>query len=219
MVVSALDADGLRRAANTDNPRSFAARARAKRWREFQRRFPEIAQLRVLDLGGTPRYWRAAPVRPKHVTVVNLIAEPADEPWIDSVEGDVLALDLGEQFDLVVSNSLIEHIVGIGDRRRLVDAIEKHAPRHWVQTPNKYFPVEPHWLFPFMQFLPRKTRITIAQRWKFGHIRAESREQAKQEVDGIQLLGPQSMTSYFPDSEIWVERVFGLPKSLVAVKQ
>ncbi len=174
--------------------------------------------MRVLDLGGTPRYWRAAPVKPQHVTVVNLIAEPADEQWIDSVEGDVLTLDLGEQFDLVVSNSLIEHIVGITPRRQLIETIDRHAPRHWVQTPNKYFPVEPHWLFPFMQFLPRQTRITIAQRWKFGHIRAATREEAKQEVDGVELLGPQSMKSYFPDSDLWVERAFGLPKSLVAVR-
>ena len=65
--------------------------------------------MHVVDLGGTPRFWRAAPVRPARVTVINLLPEVADEPWIDSRPGD--ALDrLEGHFDIAFSNSLIEHL-------------------------------------------------------------------------------------------------------------
>ena len=37
--------------------------------------FPDIEKMRVLDLGGTVRYWETSLVRPKAVVVVNLLPE------------------------------------------------------------------------------------------------------------------------------------------------
>lgn len=37
-----------------EDPRSVSARARASRWVRFTETFPDIAEMRVLDLGGTP---------------------------------------------------------------------------------------------------------------------------------------------------------------------
>lgn len=175
--------------------------------------------MRVLDLGGTPRFWRAAPAKPAHVTIVNLITEVSDERWIDSRQGDIFKLPCAEQYDLVVSNSVIEHLGGNDQRTRFAEVVENHAPRHWVQTPNFFFPIEPHWLFPGMQFLPTRGRVAVAERWKLGHIRAPSREAAEREVAEIDLLTPKALAGYFPSSEIWSERLAGLAKSITAVKQ
>jgi hypothetical protein len=204
---------------NTDDPHSLAGRARAKRFTEFNRRFPQLAEMRVLDLGGTPRFWRAAPVKPAHVTIVNLIPEVSDEPWIDSRPGDIFNLSAGEQFELVVSNSVIEHLGGHEQRRRFAEIVEAHAPRHWVQTPNYYFPVEPHWLFPGMQFLPTSGRVAVAKHWKLGHIRARSLAEAKREVAEVELLTRKMLAGYFPSSEIWDERLAGMAKSITAIKE
>ena len=35
------------------------------------------------------------------------------------------------------------------------------AQLHWVQTPYRYFPVEPHFLFPGFQFLPLTVRAVL----------------------------------------------------------
>lgn len=128
--------------------------------------------MRVLDLGGTSLFWSRAPVRPRHVTVINL-NEPGDPlPWLRTLRGDACeAKDLvgQEEFDLVLSNSLIEHLGGHRTRQRFADVVRAMAPRYVVQTPYRYFPVEPHWLFPGMQFLPLNARQWLAPRWPLGH--------------------------------------------------
>ena len=47
----------------------------------------------------------------------------------------------------------------------------QHVGRNYfIQTPNFYFPVEPHWVFPFFQFLPVATRVMLTRRFSLGHI-------------------------------------------------
>lgn len=209
--------------ANPDNPRSLSARARVKRWTQFVERFPELPDMRVLDLGGTPAYWRSAPVRPAHVTTVNIddrLTDDADgDDWLRVVIGDACAPGLdGERFDLVVSNSLLEHLGEHGRRQRFADVVRRSADQHWVQTPYRYFPLEPHWLFPAFQFLPRSARIAVTRTWPVGHRYAPDRERAIALVDEVELVSGRAMRAYFPDSRIWFERVAGVPKSIVAIR-
>jgi hypothetical protein len=41
-----------------------STRSRLRRWGEFVSRFPDLAEMNALDLGGTTAFWEAAPVRP-----------------------------------------------------------------------------------------------------------------------------------------------------------
>jgi hypothetical protein len=115
----------------------------------------------------------------------------------------------------VYSNSVIEHVGGHGARERYVETVRTCAPRYWVQTPSRYFPLEPHWLFPGFQFLPVGARMTVSRRWPYGHIRSTSRT-AFTDVSGVELLTPRQMRHYFPDGQVWRERVLGMTKSVVA---
>lgn len=200
-----------------DDPRSFSSRARSRRWARFAHEFPELGSMRVLDLGGTPEYWRKAPTRPASVTVVNLSKGIAEEPWITTVAGDACAFaETG--FDLVVSNSLLEHLGGPARRRVFADAVSRAAPRHWVQTPYRYFPVEPHWLFPGFQFLPVAARVAITRHWKHGHRHQPDRDRALKLVLEVELVGEAELQHLFPEARIWRERAGGLVKSLVSVR-
>ena len=202
---------------NPDNPRSLGARMRARRWEVFSSAFPDLRDAKLLDLGGGPRFWRNAPLHPAHVTSVNLSAAEADEPWITHIVGDACEIgDLGA-FDIVFSNSLIEHVGGHERRVRLAELVVTSAPRYWVQTPYRYFPVEPHFVVPGMQFLPLGARAAIAQRWHAGPRRI-SPDQALTMVEWIDLIGIRQLRSYFPQARIEVERLGGLPKSIIAVK-
>ena len=208
-----------------ESPTSVGARARIRRWTMFREAFPGIERMRVLDLGGTADSWRRSPVRPAHVTVLNL-NEPgeSDDDSILLIRGDacdaadVLArFDVDTSFDVVFSNSLIEHVGGHARRVELAHQVHELAPRHWLQTPYRYFPLEPHWLFPGMQFMPAAARAKIAMHWPLVHTRPPSLDAARQAVLWTELVSITEMREYFPASTILRERVLGITKSLIAL--
>ena len=211
----------LRSAVNPDSRHSFTGRARAKRWQHLVETFPLFSEMRVLDLGGTPQAWKLAPVMPRSVTTVNLQLFETDDSSITAVAGDACDLPgtiLKERFDLVFSNSLLEHVGGHIQRQKLADSIHLLADRHWIQTPYRYFPIEPHWVFPGMQWLPYEARVRVSMHWRAGHIKTVNRDEAEGQVDEIDLLGIAQMRRYFPDSTLWYERFAGLIKSVVAIR-
>lgn len=203
------------------NESSLSERIRRRRWKLIRECVPDLAELRVLDLGGTGLWWGKAPVRPRHVTVITLWDADQTHPSVTMIQGDALRADElvnGQEFDLVFSNSLIEHLGGHALRRRFADVVTSLAPRYVVQTPYRYFPVEPHWMFPGFQFLSVQARSYIAPRWPLGHTHGWDKRQAANEVMATDLLSATEMRAYFPDAEIVWERVGGFPKSMIAVR-
>jgi hypothetical protein len=191
----------------------------------FTRLFPDIQEMSVVDLGGTVEFWRRAPVRPAKVTIINL-SEPGEpgDPGLIPLLGDACKAsrvleqqDVPSRFDIVVSNSLMEHVGGHAKRLQLAQEVRDLAPFHWVQTPYRYFPVEPHWVFPGMQFLPVVVRTQIALRWPLSHILPPNVDVARREVMWTELLGITEMEAYFPQSVIYRERMLGVVKSIIAV--
>ena len=57
-------------------------------------------------------------------------------------------------FDVVFSNSVIEHVETYENQRRMAAEIRRVGRRYFVQTPNRHFPLEPHFLVPGFQLLP-----------------------------------------------------------------
>ena len=194
---------------------------RRRRWKLILRHVPRLAELRVLDLGGTTVWWSRAPVRPRHITVVNLHEPGEGFAGLTAIQGDALRADellRGEDFDLVFSNSLIEHLGGDPARRRFAEVVASLAPRYVVQTPYRYFPVEQHWMFPGFQFLPKSVRSYLAPRWPLGHTHGWEPRAAAEEVASIELLSASEMREYFPEAHLVWERVMGVPKSMIAIK-
>jgi Methyltransferase domain len=176
----------------------------------------------VIDLGGTAETWLRADVRPASVHVVNLEPEaPSRVPWIRSDQADACDLPAhirSASYDLVFSNAVIEHVGGHAQRMKFAKAVHRLAPRHWIQTPYRYFPIEPHWLFPGFQFLPVTVRARISQSWPLTHTRSIGREQGLSAAMGVELIGRSEMAFYFPASVLKSERMAGLVKSLIAIK-
>jgi hypothetical protein len=199
---------------------SLSARARQKRWHQFEAAFPDISELTVLDLGGDARAWRSAPVRPRRVILVNVFDQEVEEPWMEALNADACdpEADLPGA-DLIYSNSVIEHVGGHWRRQRFAAAVRK-ADRYWVQTPNRYFPIEPHFMMPWLQHFPLRAKAFLVAHWPVGHYASyRDREKILEGAMDIELLSGAEMGIYFPDAEIRRERVLGLTKSLIAVKQ
>ena len=199
-----------------------------RRHQKFLEVFPGVASMSIVDLGGTVDYWLRSGITPERVVLVNpgLPLTGVDRPsWITVVRADACEYDGGgERFDLAYSNSVIEHVGGFARRREFADRVHELAPRHWVQTPDRYFPVEPHWGVPAMQFLPVRARLSIATRWAWGRRdaaeRTPERIRANEEVCLMtELVTAAELRRLFPGSTIWSERVAGLSKSLVAINR
>lgn len=207
-----------------DGSSSVGQRMRRRRWEWLLSEFPEIESMSVVDLGGTAESWVRAPVRPASVHVVNLSSEPgsAIPTWMRVDYGDACNLPAqisDGSYDIVFSNSVIEHVGGHAQRLKFADSVHKLADRHWVQTPYRYFPIEPHWLFPGFQFLPLALRAEISQRWPLMHTRSTSRVAGLEAALSVELLSRSAMEYYFPESSIHAERVAGMTKSLVAIRK
>jgi len=202
-----------------DHDGSLTHRCRQRRDEEFGRRFPDLTDMRVLDLGGTAISWRVLPLRPSSVTLVNLDqAEEPAESWMNVVHADACTGGFGK-YDLVFSNSLMEHLSGHARRQQFAEVVQESAPSWWIQTPYRYFPIEPHWFFPCFQFLPFRARLMICQHWNTLHVPAvKDTAKAAEMVASVELISATEMRMYFPDSEIWFERIAGLPKSLISIR-
>jgi hypothetical protein len=88
-----------------------------------------------------------------------------------------------------------------------------------VQTPNRYFPIEPHFLFPGFQFLPERAKVFMLKRFRLGWFpRAKTDEEALGYAREITLLSRRQFSQLFPDGRIIDERFAGLVKSFTAVR-
>ncbi|HEY1919592.1 MAG TPA: class I SAM-dependent methyltransferase [Streptosporangiaceae bacterium] len=199
-----------------------ARRRREERGRWLAEVFPDLDQMTVLDLGGRVLTWQRAPVRPKHVHCVNLLDPPKDIPdWAEAEVGDACNLPehiTSRRYDLVFSNSVIEHVGGHANRLKFAENVHSLADAHWVQTPYRYFLMEPHLMAPMVQFMPLTTRAWMARRWPLSYGRGRTTDRSLNQVLNIELLDRTHMRYYFPDSKIGVEKAFGMPKSLVAYR-
>ena len=209
--------------ASSPGGHGIAEKSRASRQELLRSRFPSLVDMTVLDLGGTPDWWRQHEVRPAEVTVVNLKGRRPPESWMTFVRGDACAPPAAvanRHFDLVFSNSLIEHVGGHHRRQELADVVHALGDHHFVETPYRYFPMEPHWMFPGFQFLPTATRSAITRRWSRGHVKpaGADRHAAMESVLTVELLPVAELAHYFPDSTIVRERYCGLTKAIIAVR-
>jgi hypothetical protein len=205
-----------------DALRSWAAgSATVQRWREGRYRlFEELCRVqptdRIIDVGAG---WGAALERFNDVNpivAVDLTPDPTS-PWLSTPNVTVATADgtalpfTDREFDVAFSNSVIEHVPP-ERQQAFANEISRVANRYWVQTPNRYFPIEPHYQVPLFQFLPDRVRRWLNSRFTLGW-------QGKGEWEEITLLGAGDMRRLFPDAEIHRERVLGLTKSLIAVRR
>lgn len=197
---------------------SVSRRFRARRFEEFLRLLRVSPGDSILDVGGSPEIWWGSGLE-NGVTILN-IDVPAHRPvpfrW---VQGDARRMDMfGEgEFDVVFSNSVIEHVGELADQRQMADEVRRVGDRYWVQTPNKHFPIEAHFVFPFCQYLPPRLRLQVARIWPLSFARKLGLDPAYG-AEHIWLLAFHDMQSLFPDADIWRERVGFLTKSLVALR-
>lgn len=201
---------------------SLANRLRRRRFQIFQQLISDLERpLRVLDVGGKENFWIQMRFDEPDVQVVllNLHRQETQSSRITAVQGDATAMSefQDSEFDVVLSNSVIEHLSTWDRQVLMANEIQRVGGRYFVQTPNRRFPIEPHFYVPWFQYLPTAARARLVQRFPLGyHERANSRSEALEMVREVRLLTASELRALFPGAALYRERVGGVTKSLVA---
>lgn len=202
---------------------SLATRMRRARFALFLSLLDRLdGHLEILDIGGTQEFWNlmtGSNPGDVRVTLLNIEHQPVSSSRFLSTVGDARSMPQyqNQSFDVVFSNSVIEHVGSYEDQSRMANEVMRVGRRYFVQTPNKRFPLEPHFLFPFFQYLPGPVRAQMVHRFDVGwYKRIPSLEKAREEVDSIQLLTRKQFAALFPGAAIYEEKILGLTKSFVA---
>jgi hypothetical protein len=212
----------LRQLADNRNAGSLATRLRRRRFRLFEALLSRLERpVRILDIGGTQRFWEtmgSGTLPGVRITLLNLTPAPASRADLMAVCGDARRLPFRDRsFDVAFSNSVIEHVGGPEDQRRMAGEIRRVAARYFVQTPNRFFPIEPHFLFPGFQFLPLGVRTHLVRRFRVGWFeRTADAAEARRLAASVRLLGRREFQRLFPDARLYRERILALTKSFVA---
>lgn len=182
----------------------------------------------IVDVGGSRVYWNTIgrdflEYHAVRIAVVNNNRSfmEADDAVFSFHLGD--GCDLGRfadgQFDIAHSNSVIEHVGGWSRMAAFARELRRVGRACFVQTPNFWFPVEPHFAVPFVHWLPRPVMVHLIARHAIGNVRrAADLGEAYACIDGIRLLDRTMMTAHFPDCDIVPERFLGFTKSFIAVR-
>ena len=172
----------------------------------------------ILDVGGKINFWENRGLAGNNdyiITIVNIEKEKSLYSNIKTKMGD--ATDLSpfndKSFDVVHSNSVIEHLYNFNNQSKMASEIVRVGNKYIVQTPNKYFFIEPHYLLPFFQFLPNKLKYLILTKTKLSRLKKWEENFAKQYIKEIRLLSLKEIKVFFPSSKIYFEKFLGMNKS------
>ncbi|MBX2860172.1 MAG: class I SAM-dependent methyltransferase [Vampirovibrio sp.] len=231
------------RLANSKQKGSFAARARQKRFRLLLDLLQTVPRpISILDVGGNRTFWQNLVQAASHdygysadssnplfegmaITLLNIkvdalaqVTSDIDGIRFTYIQGDGCHMPkfADGQFDVVFSNSVIEHVYTFENQQKMAQEIQRVGQRYFVQTPNRYFPVEPHFLFPCFQFLPRPVQRFLLKHWELGwYPKVSEPSVADRMIDEIRLMKRRELQALFPEGELTEEKFAGLVKSFI----
>jgi hypothetical protein len=186
---------------------------RRKKVERFLRLARATGNQTLLDVGGSPGMsGEFLPIYSAFRMVVMLNLRPSVQLpaglRVALVAADGCELPFEDSsFDWVFSNAVIEHVGGLDRQIAFASEIRRVARKgYFVTTPNKFFPIEPHTLFPLFQFMPKT--------WKQQVLDFCPRRPI--DWDNIKLLSSYELRKMFPEGRIISSGAPLLPNSLVA---
>jgi hypothetical protein len=198
---------------------------RTRRMRRFAAVFRPTRDTSILDVGGALYNWQTIGCDAR-VTLVNIgfrYFKVADRlpPNVSLALGDGRRLAYADDsFEICYSNSVIEHLSDFEGQQRFAAEVRRVGRGVWVQTPARWFFLEPHLVTPFIHWLPRSWQRRLLRNFTlWGLLRRPSQARVDEFLHEVRLLTYSEMKALFPDCRIERERFFGMTKAYVAVRR
>lgn len=206
----------------------YSKRFRTRRNRKLSELIDQIPNTRILDVGGLPDFWATVPSAPTAGEIVILNSGTGEysslEDMLESkglklasnmrvVLGDACALEYADaEFDLVVCNSVLEHVGEWRNAESAAAELKRVAKRGWVQVPAYEFPLEVHYMRPFVHWLAEPLRA-VWLRMTVKRFRHYTPAEFRVMFERTRLLTKREMKYLFPEADLHAERFIGLRKS------
>lgn len=213
--------------------RQYTRGKRLGRFNEFMK--GAIGPVRLIDLGGTVRFWENWGLKKRPLLDVTLAnshdvdishsEDPINLPNLRRERVNVLTLSASDlaRYDVIFSNSMIEHLPNPDAQRQLARAIVDSGRPYFLQTPNKRSPVDPHFpspLVPFFAAYPRKVQARLLTWSPLGSpSAATSYAAAIRRLENYHPLSVGDIRRLFPQARVVVERPMGVPMSIIAMSE
>lgn len=155
------------------------------------------------------------------ITIVNIEETELGEGPFKCMVGDACQIDLPDNaFDIVHSNSVIEHVGDAEAVSAFACEVRRLAPAYYLQTPNWWFPVDPHfWKVPFFHWMPKAVRAELLARFRIASAgRVKDRTLAREIVEETRLVTGRQLRDLFPDGAFRKELFGGLTKSWIVTR-
>lgn len=214
---------------NHEKSDSFVNKLRRKRFQLLQKSLENLVhpekKFTVIDLGGDLNYWQQLnwQLPNVHTTLLNLYENKINNTLkanFISIQGNALEAPFeSKSFDLVFSNSVIEHVGSYENQQKFANEVRRLSDKYIVQTPSLWFPLEPHSLIPLFQFIPHSIRALLIMVFDINYFpKAKSYKEALETSKTTLMFTKKRFKKLFPEADIQVEKLFGIPKSYTAVK-
>jgi SAM-dependent methyltransferase len=201
-------------------------RFRERRLRKLSQAFPPETCAKILDVGGSPGIWEMIDY-PADITIINVDpvmldgAIGGERRQYTAIVGDARDLAYPDRsFDLVFSNSVIEHVGNPDDMEAFAKEVRRVGKYYYCQTPNKWFPIEPHFGTLFLHWFPSILRKYFVFRYftLAGLVNKPTPEVVKLLLDDVRLLRKKDLQRLFPDAAIQSEKFLFFTKSFIAMR-
>ena len=173
----------------SENKNSLGNRFRSKRFDFFLKKIEKFEKpLTILDVGGKINFWENRGLAGNtnyRITIVNLEKEKSKYSNIKCEIGNAINLKQfsNKSFDIVHSNSVIEHLTNFENQKLMASEVIRIGKKYIIQSPNKYFFIEPHYFFPFFQFLPNSIKYLILTKTKLSRLKKWDKSFARQYIN------------------------------------
>ena len=193
-------------------------KSREEKFRLFVKLLKPTPSMRILNVGASgpnfafPEQFESLYEHPNQVTGGGIVFSEVEDyrrsfPGVKTLVFNGCALPFRDKsFDVIYSNAVVEHLPDHEAQQRFAAEVVRVVRGWFVTTPNLYYPIEPHYHLPLVQFLP--------QRWQ----RSLVKSLGMTPYANLNLLTKRQLHRLLPDGDVIGCRITFYSETLVAYR-